>query len=324
MTTENGLIRAFLLDGRGSGRMLDWSGIKCWKPEHGVLWMHLDYANPNVHSWLSSESGIDPITVQVLKDQETRPRSLFTDQGVLINLRGVNNNPGSDPEDMVSIRLHCTEHRVISLRHRPLLTAADIAKDLEQDKGPCTAGELVALLASRMVERMNSVIIDLDDRADELEERIIGGAGQELRSKLLDLRREIISLRRYLSPQREALNALYKESNHWVNKEHQSLFREAVESLARYLEDLDSAKDRASVAYEELSNRLADQMNTRMYVLSIVAGVFLPLGFLTGLLGVNVGGIPLAENPWGFMGVTLFLILVVVLQIWYFRWKRWI
>ena len=81
--------------------------------------------------------------------------------------------------------------------------------------------------------------------------------------------------------------------------------------------------DRAGVAYEELSNRLAEQMNMRMYVLSIVAGIFLPLGFLTGLLGVNVGGIPLAENPWGFIGVSVFLIAITIAQLAYFRWKHW-
>jgi zinc transporter len=58
-------------------------------------------------------------------------------------------------------------------------------------------------------------------------------------------------------------------------------------------------------------------------VLSLVAGLFLPLGFLTGLLGINVGGIPLADNPLGFLEVVLFLIFLIVIQVIVFRRKKW-
>ena len=93
--------------------------------------------------------------------------------------------------------------------------------------------------------------------------------------------------------------------------------------ITRYIEDLDSVKDRASVAYEELSSHLAEQMNARMYILSLIAGLFLPLGFLTGLLGINVGGIPLADSPWGFFEVVMFLTALVVVQVLIFRRKHW-
>ena len=99
--------------------------------------------------------------------------------------------------------------------------------------------------------------------------------------------------------------------------------REVTDSLIRYLEDLDSARDRASVTQEELANRISEQMNVRMYVLSLVAAIFLPLGFLTGLLGINVGGIPGAENKWAFGIFIVILIGVVVLQILFFKKKKW-
>ena len=90
------------------------------------------------------------------------------------------------------------------------------------------------------------------------------------------------------------------------------------------VEDVDAARERASITQEELNNRLAEQMNARMYVLSVVAAIFLPLGFLTGLFGVNVGGIPLAEEPWGFFEISLILGVITLLQILLFRWRRWL
>ncbi|MBC8423805.1 zinc transporter ZntB, partial [bacterium] len=82
-------------------------------------------------------------------------------------------------------------------------------------------------------------------------------------------------------------------------------------------------RDRATVTQEELNSSLTEQMNKTMYVLSIVAGIFLPLGLLTGLLGINVGGIPGTESPWAFTIFCIMLGLIAGWQIWLFKRKRW-
>lgn len=323
MSKEDGLIQAILLDGKGGGKSLDWSGIRSWTPDQGAIWVHLDFTVDRVQEWLERESGLDPLIAEALTADETRPRCTTIADGLLISMRGVNNNPGADPEDMVSIRLFCTSERVVSTRRRRLLTIRDIVEALEQGEGPRTTGNLITMLADRLVDRMSEVIAELDERIDEMEERMIEGAGQEMRGGLLELRREIIILRRYLAPQREALNRLSAEKASFLSEYDQLQGREVSDKITRYVEDLDSARDRAGVAYEELSSRQAEQMNARMYVLSLIAGLFLPLGFLTGLLGINVGGIPLAENPWGFLEVVVFLLVLVVAQVIIFRHKRW-
>ena len=68
---------------------------------------------------------------------------------------------------------------------------------------------------------------------------------------------------------------------------------------------------------------MSEQLNSRMYVLSIVAAMFLPLGFLTGLVGINLGGIPGSESPFGFLVFSLLMIMILALQLWYFSRKHW-
>ncbi len=323
METTEGLIKAYLLDGKGGGKTMDWSGIRHWLPEQGVLWVHLDFTTLAVQHWLTRESALEEIVAEALIADDTRPRCDFIADGALISMRGVNSNPGADPEDMVSLRIFTDGQRVISTRRRKLLTIADIADALESGKGPRSAGGLIAEFAERMVERMSSVISELDDRIDQLEEAVLSGAGRELQHDLLDLRREILKLRRYISPQREALSHLHTSKSSWLSDDDRLLIREANDKVTRYLEDLDSARDRASVTHEALGNRLAEQMNSRMYVLSLVAALFLPLGFLTGLLGINVGGIPLAEDPDGFFEIVIILAVVVAIQVAIFLRKKW-
>ena len=98
--------------------------------------------------------------------------------------------------------------------------------------------------------------------------------------------------------------------------------RRLSDRLLRFVEDLDAVRDRAAVTQEELSARLAESMNRTMYVLSIVTAIFLPLGLLTGLLGVNVGGMPGEESEQAFAYVCV-LMGVMALGLWaLFRSKR--
>lgn len=323
MSDNNGLIYAYILSGDGKGRRIDWQEVDAWSVSDGVLWMHLDYEHPQAQQWIKENSQLDQLTQQSLLAAETRPRSVLLDEGLLINLRGVNSNPGSEPEDMVSIRLYCDGHRIISTRKRRLLSVQDISASLDKGAGPKNAGELIAQLASRLTERMSNVISELDDHIDSIEEEIISRPSQTYRSKLVGLRREVIMLRRYLAPQRDALSRLQSENLDWLSIENKLMLREAGDRLVRYIEDLDSCRDRAAVAYEELNSQLSEQLNSRMYVLSVVAALFLPLGFLTGLFGINVGGIPFAEDPFGFIEIIFILVVIVVLQLILFRLKKW-
>jgi zinc transporter len=144
-----------------------------------------------------------------------------------------------------------------------------------------------------------------------------------LRTELNKLRRVIIALRRYLAPQRDALSRMMNIKVGWMSERDILHLREEADRVTRYVEDLDAARERAAITQEELGNRLSEQLNTRMYVLSVVAAIFLPLGFLTGLFGINVGGIPMAENPQGFIDILLLLLLISGIQVLLFRWRRW-
>lgn len=286
-------------------------------------WLHFDYTLDATRDYLENHSDLNPVVISALLSEETRPRATMLENGLLISLRGVNLAPNSDPEDMVSIRLWVTPQRVVSTRHRKLLSAGDIALELEAGRGPKSPNELVVQLTSLLISRMNHTIEEIEEKVSVIEEGVLGNNGNELRNDIADLRRQIISLRRYLSPQKEAMNQLLSEKISLFSPQDRVLLRETTDHLTRLLEDLDSVRESAAVTQEELSNGLAEQMNNRMYVLSIVSAVFLPLGFLTGLLGINVGGIPGSDNPTAFTLFVVMLVALISLQVWYFKRNKW-
>lgn len=324
MTEQEGLVAAYIFDGRGGAAAVGWSEIHAWDPDQGTLWVHMQREKPETETYLRERSGIDPLIADALLTEETRPRTVAIGQGLLVILRGVNLNPGADPEDMVSLRMWIEEDRIISVRLRRLMAIQDICERLNAGAGPKGTGDFLAEIATRLVERMGPVIDTLDDRTDELEDTMLRSESREIRHRLAEIRHEAIVLRRYLAPQRDATARLQSEDHTWINARQKARLREATDRVIRYIEDLDSVRERAGVIQDELVNRLSEQMNRTMYQLTVVASIMLPLGFLTGLLGINVGGIPGAENPLGFAMVCTILVALVAAQVVLFRRLRWL
>lgn len=322
MSEENGIINAFAGGGR-SEAIADWAGMAARWGGPDPVWLHLHFGNAEARNWLETRSGLDPLVVAALDAEDARPRCDTLGDGLILSLRGVNLNPGADPEDMVSVRLWVDKTRVASVRRRKLMAINDIRDEIACGEAPRTAGEFVATLAARLVERMDPVLTDLDDRVDSLEDTLLTAPGQEVRSKLAGIRREAIGLRRYIGPQREAMARLIHHPPAWFGELERNRMREVADRITRYVEDLDTIRERAAVMQDEVGTWLSEQINRHMYVLSIVAALFLPLTFATGLLGMNVGGLPGEGVSYAFLAVCAVLGLVAGIEIWIFRRLKW-
>jgi zinc transporter len=313
---------ALLLDGSGGARPLSTADVAGWTPGDGVLWLHLDITVPESLSYIEGLH-LDPIVAEALSAGETRPRCDPVDDGLNVALRGVNTNPGAEPEDMVALRIWIDGQRIVTTRRRRVLSAFDIRGDLEAGHGPRDSSDFLFQLADKLIERMQAVIDASEERVGQLEEQVLTASSRAFATDLADLRRETVALRRYLAPQREALGRMISARMPWLNEADRSQLREVNDQLTRYIEDLDAVRERSAVLQQELSARLQDELNGRMYVLSIVAAIFLPLGFLTGLLGVNIGGMPGVESKEAFLVFSAALVAVVVIQIVWFKRKGW-
>jgi zinc transporter len=324
MDSSPDLICAYAFDGHGSGHLLDWDGLRAYRADEGWLWVHLQRDAPGSRNWLERESGLDEILCDALLSSESRPRCESYGEGLLISLRGVNLNPGADPEDMVALVLWAEAGRVISVRRRRIMAVDSVRASIDAGRAPPTTGDFLATLAEGLVERVGPVVDALEEQVADLEEDIIANRTDGIRLRLAELRRAAIALRRYIGPQREAMSRLLTQQADWISPTDRRWLREVADRITRYVEDLDAARERAQIVQEELAARVSEQINRNMYVLSIVAAVFLPLGLLTGYLGINVGGIPGADWRWSFAIVGVGILVVAGLELWLFRKLKWI
>jgi zinc transporter len=110
----------------------------------------------------------------------------------------------------------------------------------------------------------------------------------------------------------------------WLAEEDRLHIREAADRFARMTEELEAVRERSALLHEQLTDLRGEQMETRALLISIVAFIFLPLTFITGLLGMNVEGIPYAETPWAFWGVVAFCFVIGALVLAWFMWRHWL
>lgn len=323
--STSGLIHAFILDGKGRGRKLDdLTDVTRWKPIDGMLWVNLDYAAADAAAWLDDKSNIDRVMREALTDIDPRPRVVLHGDDLMMVTRGINLNQGAEPEDMVSIRVYVEKDRIITLRHRSSRSIKSIAADLDRGTGPKDIADVVVQLVDRTVDGVVHRVDALSDEIAALEDQVLTEARPgHLRSQIADKRRRAIALRRFLAPQREAFTKLTTVGFSLFTDSHRSQFAEQADRMARTVEELDAARDRASVTQEELSSRMGELTNQRLYVLSIITAVFLPLGFVCSLLGVNVGGVPFKEDDWAFWVLCGAFVVFVWIQLAIFRKRGW-
>ncbi|MGH8419026.1 MAG: zinc transporter ZntB [Pseudomonas sp.] len=324
---QSGLVHALVLDGKGGARSIARTDLDSLQLEsHESVWLHWDRSHPQTQMWLRHSSGLNEFVCDLMLEENTRPRLLpLPDHQLLLFLRGVNLNPGAEPEDMVSVRIFAAAQRVISLRLRSLRATEELIDLFKANKGPKTASELLVYLAQLLTDKVQAVVSELTELVDDMEERIDADERyMPEHGNMVHIRRRAAGMRRFLAPQREIYGQLTRSKMPWFVEDDADYWNELNNSLTRYLEELELTRERVGLVLEAEDRRLSERMNRTMYRFGIVTGIFLPMSFLTGLLGINVGGIPGADNPHGFLLACGLMVVVALGQMWLFKRLRWV
>ncbi len=204
------------------------------------------------------------------------------------------------------------------------LTAME--REFNTGVGAKNVGELLDELCSFTLDKIVAVVSDVEVVIDSVEDKIIDDVEDEegeFMPQLSEARRNLTEMRRYLYPQRDAMDVLPRQIMPWLSAENRYQLRENANRMLRIIEDIDSLRERAMINMDELSNRVREQTQENMYMLSVLAAVFVPLTFITGLFGMNVGGIPLATSENGFLIATLILLALGLFLAFLLKRLKW-
>ncbi|WP_075181856.1 zinc transporter ZntB [Pantoea sp. 1.19] len=313
-------IIACQLDGKGGMRPL--ADVEA--EQHGeTRWLHLNYTHQASAAWLASTPVLPDAVRDALAGDSMRPRVSRLGDGTLITLRSINFNTESRPDQLVAIRVFINQHLIVSTRRRKVFAIDEVLSDLQHGNGPTDCGSWLVDVCDVLTDHAGEFIEELHDKIIELEDGLV-----ELqvppRGQLALIRKQLIVMRRYMAPQRDVYARLASERFPWMSDDDRRRMQDVADRLGRGLDDLDACVARTAVLADEITSVMADAMNRRTYTMSLMAMIFLPTTFLTGLFGVNLGGIPGGEYRYGFSLFCLLLVLLVLGVAWWLRRRRWL
>ncbi|WP_448662898.1 zinc transporter ZntB [Sphingomonas sp. CJ20] len=287
-----------------------------------LVWCHLTTNDARAQAWLGGEAKLSPFIVEALTAAETRPRCDAVGEGAVINLRGLSSDQLAASDPLASIRIYAHGGCVFSATRKQLTALAPVREQVEAGQ-VLDPGDLIAAIALEITEELDPMVAELGDSLDDCEAQIATHRAFTLRRMVNQTRNEAIGYRRFLNPQRAALEKLAALPADWLRDDDRLHLSAAADRAARMAEELESIRERAALTHETLTDLRAEQIDQRSLLIAVVAMVFLPLTFLTGLLGMNVDGIPYAHQPWAFWGVVgVSVVLAAVIGAYFIR-RHW-
>ena len=288
-----------------------------------LVWVHLNTNAEHAETWLREEAKLPDYLVDALTAQETRPRCEQYDGGGFLNLRGRSDEELDSSDMLASVRIWGAEGRVISLTRRHLVAVDAVEKEVA-DGTVRDPGDLIAAFATAITEDLDPEVAELGDNLDDCEQNLDADRIFELRRGVTRVRVEAINYRRFLQPQRAALEKLATLPGDWLQDDDRVHLSAAADRAARMAEELEAIRERASLMHEALTDLRAEQLDSRSLIIAIAAMVLLPLTFITGVYGMNVEGLPYAHEPWAFWGVMALCVVVAAGIVGYFVQRHWV
>ncbi len=291
-------------------------------PTRGFLVVTGNSKAPEFKVWLKNELG--PFNADLLTVPSTRSRCIVLDDRAMVVMRVA--RPGAEPDDIGRqlMTLWIEKGRIIISSELNVPDFLGITQWEQSHHAPVSPADLVARLGLRAADRLEPLVEMLGDRLDDIEETLIVQHTSKAQGQLAHLRRTLISFRRIIWPQRDVLNTLEIEDLSFFTARDRLRLREASARSARIGDELQAMSERAVLVHEQIIDARAEQMNKTMLILAAVTVVFMPLTLLTGVLGMNVAGIPFSDNDHAFWSVCVGLIMISLGIVWWMRGKRWL
>jgi zinc transporter len=320
----DGLICGFRLCPAAQPEPLGWDEVvRSLEQEDCALWLHFDLTNSYAREWLGRCDRIPESARKILLATDTQIRlETFKDSifGVLGDLRY---DCEINPESLVSVlRLYVDENWIVTGRLHPLQSTDRLRSDLLNGSQIESSIQLLAHLFQRFTEVLILKVAELDSLSNAIEDNLLRGRFNEQQSGVSRMRRSLVRLRRLLSAEQAARFHIRARLPRWRSEADIAFLQREVERLDIVIRDVESLQERTRLLQEEIAGQQQQATNRNLYFLSIVTTIFLPITVISGIFGMNVGGLPWTQDALGFQRVMLSVGGTLLLVLWVLRQRR--
>ncbi|HWT72048.1 MAG TPA: transporter [Oxalicibacterium sp.] len=306
---QTGLIWGFLFGREHRAVSIDTQAAADWLQRADAttgefLWLHFNLSNTASEKWLREHADIDEAFSQALHDGSRSTRIELADSSLIAVVNDVLHDFSLDSADIATLWLQVSDRMLVSTRRTPLKSIERLRQAVSDGDTIRSSLELLIHLFRDQADVLVNIVRQATARVDRVEDNLLAGRLTERRADLGALRRVLVRLQRLLAPEPAALFRLLQRPPSWMREPDLQELRQSTEEFTVVLNDMSSLQKRIKLLREEIAARVNEENNRSLYVLTVVTVLALPINIIAGLLGMNVGGVPLAQDGHGFWVVV--------------------
>ncbi len=302
----SGLICAYVFEPNRQGQTLHTKEALQWLQAHSekgtdaFIWLHFNLSNVSAEKWLQQNLELPEEFYEALHEGSRSTRIELADHHLIAVVNDVLHDFAYEASDISTLWLSVSSHIMVSARRKPLQSVDRLRNAVNLGEVFHSPTELLTHLLRDQADVLIGIVRNAIKKVDVIEDTLLADRLNTKRVNLGELRRVLVRLQRLLAPEPAALFRLLHSPPAWVAENDIQELRQSTEEFAVVLSDMASLQERIKLLQEEIAASVNEQNNRSLYVLTIVTVLALPINIIAGLLGMNVGGIPLAQHEYGF------------------------
>lgn len=320
---RSGLISGFLFRPGASGEAMDTQAAAAWlqgggpAPQDGFAWLHFNLANAATERWLRAHLGEAEAFFDALHEGSRSTRIEYAHEALIAVVNDVHYQFDFEPSQIATQWLWVDQRTLLSARLQPLRSIDRLREAVKRGETFESPTALLTHLLRDQADVLVQIVRSATARVDKIEDSLLADRVHQSRSRLGALRRVLVRLRRLLAPEPGALFRLLNQPPAWIATRDVQELRHSTEEFSAVLGDMTALQERIKLLQEEVAARVTEETNRSVFVLTMVTVLALPINMIAGLLGMNVGGIPLAEHEHGFWIVVAIIASFTLAAAWW-------
>ncbi|MFZ6768909.1 transporter [Undibacterium sp. Di26W] len=295
---------------------VEWLQSRHSARDDSFIWLHFNLSNVAAEKWLHEYADLPEEFYETLHEGSRSTRIEHADHSLIAVVNDVLHDFAFEASDIATLWLNVTGTLMISARRKPLQSVDRLRNAVNQGEHFASPTELLTHLLRDQADVLIGIVRTVIKKIDDIEDHLLADRLNHKRANLGELRRVLVRLQRLLAPEPAALFRLLQRPPVWVAERDVQELRQSTEEFAVVLSDMASLQERIKLLQEEIAASVNEQNNRSLFVLTIVTVLALPINIIAGLLGMNVGGIPLAQHEDGFWIVVAIVATFTVIAGW--------
>jgi zinc transporter len=325
---KNGLVCGYLFAPGQPPRLIEGETALQWLAARGeaesseFVWLHLSLSNAASERWMRQSLQLADAFYDSLRESVGSTRLELEGDALVAVIHDVLFNTSFDSANISTVTLCMQSHLVVTARLRPLRSVDRLRAAVKAGQALRSSAELLAQLLRDQAAVLGDIVRQSTARVDAVEDTLLANRVSVSRSELSSLRRSLVRLQRLLAPEPTALFRLLSRPPAWLSEADLGDLRQAAEEFSAAVVDSGALAERLKLLQEELAAVIGEHTNRTLFILTLVTVLALPINLVAGLLGMNVGGIPLAQHGHGFLLVVGALTVVTGVLAYFFLVRR--